>query len=318
MTTLSLSWREFLHLRFPSHPSILEPASTETVPYSANIPPEPEESLRQSSLDPSFLDRVLLPLEAFIEQLGIIDDPVPLYVARSISILFEILQNVRMVVLEAVVALESSFSVDLVHVSELELETGEMNLFTHNIDIHEDVKAVSVEIKHPRVLYRYATELRESQVCEPVGQEGGKAMAVKEYTCTPWAKFGLFFSGVSAILMERVTYDSGEHALLVSPHYHLFDDDNPPVCNSCTPHDEGGIPLLAVLTGLLFPNVIVDNMTRLPALVNPLKVRSSKRSSISTGSGSVQGKPALVDVERNLKIASIPSAIIQVYLRLLE
>ncbi len=52
-----------------------------------------------------------------------------------------------------------------------------LNFVTRNID--QDVKAVSAEPQHPRVLYHHAAELQELQVYEPVGQEGGRAMAVK-------------------------------------------------------------------------------------------------------------------------------------------
>ncbi|PBK97445.1 hypothetical protein ARMGADRAFT_1162344 [Armillaria gallica] len=148
-----------------------------------------------------------------------------------------------MVVSEVAAVLESSLSSDRVH-----SETGEMNLITN-----QDIKAVATEATHPRMLYRYATELQKLQIYEPVGQEGGRSMAVKVslgtgYTCTPRAKFGLLFSGISAILTKHATYDSGEPTLLVSPHYHLFDDDNPPTSDFCVPHDEDGLPLLAVLT----------------------------------------------------------------------
>ncbi|KAK0441571.1 hypothetical protein EV421DRAFT_1811440 [Armillaria borealis] len=211
----SLSWREFLVLRFPSHPTIVDPAPTHTIPYSANIPPEPEEFLRQSGLSRTFLDGALFPLEAFMEQRGILDDPVPPNVTRSISTLFEeaarkgltnnydvlwILQLVRWVVSQAVTALESSLCVDQVHP-----EIGEMNFLTRNDD--EDIKAVAAELQHPRVFYRHAAELQELQIYEPVGQEGVRAMTVKlwlqGYTCTPRVRFGLFFSGISAILTEH-------------------------------------------------------------------------------------------------------------------
>ncbi|KAK0464308.1 uncharacterized protein EV420DRAFT_1036404 [Desarmillaria tabescens] len=322
MTTLSLSWREFLNLRFPSHPRIRDPASTQTVPYSANIPPDPEEFLRQSSLDSSLQDRALRPLKTFLEQIGVIDDPVPPTVTMSISMLFEevasqkleseydvlwILQNVRAVVSKVISALECPLSV-----AQLHPEPGKLNFLTQNLD-HPDViiKAVAADPNHPQVLYRYATELQESQVYEPIGQEGGRAIAVqiwlREYTFTPQADFGLFFSGISAILTERVTYNSGEHALLVSPHYHLFDDDNPPVYDFCTPHDEGGLPLLAVLTSLLLPGIILDAIPQLPALANPLKMRSPGRLSLS--SKPKQDKPAPIE-EDVVIIDPPPSALL--------
>lgn len=120
-----------------------------------------------------------------------------------------------MVVSEVAAVLESSLSSDRVH-----SETGEMNLITN-----QDIKAVATEAIHPRILYRYATELQKLQIYEPVGQERGRSMAVKVslstdifrrdtksdwlwlwllgYTCTPQAKFGLLFSGISAILTEH-------------------------------------------------------------------------------------------------------------------
>ncbi len=165
----------------------MDSASTHIVPYSANIPPEPEDFLRQSGLNRTFLDRALLPLEAFMEERGIIYNPVPPNVTRSISILFEeaarrrltrtydvswILQIVRMVVSDVIAAFDSSLSVDEVH-----SDTGEMNFITRNID--QDVKAVSAEPQHPHMFYHHVAELQELQVYEPAGQEGGRAMAVK-------------------------------------------------------------------------------------------------------------------------------------------
>ncbi|KAK0441562.1 hypothetical protein EV421DRAFT_626930 [Armillaria borealis] len=280
---VSLSWREFLEFRFPSHARIADSASTQTAPYSANIPPDPEDFLCQSGLDPTLPDRVLRPLEAFLEQLGIIDDLVPSTVTGSISTLLQdiatqvlereydvvwMLQDIARIVSMAISALESSLSVHLSY-----SETGKMKLITRRYSDNQlqDVKVVAGQAMHPRVLYRYAKELQESQVYEPVGQEGGRAMAIKiwlqECTSTPQADFGLFFSGISAILTERVQHESGEHALLISPHYHLYDEDDPPKYDFCTPHDEGGLPLLAVLTSLLLPNIIVNTIPQLPALV---------------------------------------------------
>ncbi|SJL07696.1 uncharacterized protein ARMOST_11046 [Armillaria ostoyae] len=140
---------------------------------------------------------------------------------------------------------------------------------------------------------------------------------LQECTSTPQADFGLFFSGISAILTERVQHESGEHALLISPHYHLYDDDDPPKYDFCTPHDEGGLPLLAVLTSLLLPNIIVNTIPQLPALVNPLGLRSSKRLSLSTRSKSkqdiptpIEGNTMIVGQTQYLNIASIPSALL--------
>ncbi|PBK75067.1 hypothetical protein ARMSODRAFT_951133 [Armillaria solidipes] len=360
--SLSLSWREFLVLRFPSHPRVVDLAPTHTIPYSANIPPEPEDFLRQSGLNRTSLDRALLPLEAFMKQRGILDDPVPPNVTRSISTLFEeaagksltnnydvlwILQLVRWVVSQAVTALEGSLSVDQVHP-----EIGEMNFLTRNDD--EDIKAVAAELQHPRLFYQHAKELQELQVYEPVGQEGVRAMTVKvslapvsfaQILRSDWpylalaSRVHLYATGKIWPLLQRdichldrarcavfcfnlmsclmfhlllqVTYDSGEHALLVSPHYHLFDDDNPPIYDFCTPHDEGGVPLLAVLTSLLLPDVVVDTII-LPALINPLKTRSSSISIRSQGSLAPFEEAVIVDVgqTQDLKIASIPAALL--------
>ncbi len=56
-------------------------------------------------------------------------------------------------------------------VDQVHSDTGEMNLITRNVD--QGVKAVAAEPQHPRMFYRYATELQELQIYEPVGQEGG-------------------------------------------------------------------------------------------------------------------------------------------------
>lgn len=188
---LSLSWREFLDFRFSSHARIADSTSTQTAPYSANIPPDPEDFLCQSNLDSSLKNRILRPLEALLEQMGIIDDLVPSIVTASISSLLKdiamqvlerefdvvwMLQNVARIVSNVITTLESSLSVD-----KTSLGTGKMNLITrrHSDNQRQVVKVVAGQAMHPRALYRYAKELQESQVYEPVGQEGGRAMAIK-------------------------------------------------------------------------------------------------------------------------------------------
>ncbi len=100
-----------------------------------------------------------------------------------------------------------------------------------------------------------------------------------------------------------------EHAWLVSPHYHLYDDDNPPIYDFCAPHNEGGVPLLAVLTSLLLPDVVVDTITQLPPLINPLKMRSSSLSTRSQGSLAQDAVIFDVGQTQDLKIASLPAAV---------
>ncbi len=73
----------------------------------------------------------------------------------------------------AILAKISSFALSL----SSQICGPRLNFVTHNID--QDVKAVSAEPQHPRVLYHHAAELQELQVYEPMGQEGGRAMAVK-------------------------------------------------------------------------------------------------------------------------------------------
>ncbi len=82
----------------------------------------------------------------------------------------------------------------------------------------------------------------------------------------------LFFTGLYAL---------NHHALHVSPHYHVFRDDNPPTTaeysfinelNRC----ERGIPLLAVMTYILLPNTSVRQDVH-PAIRNSVTVLQQKK-----------------------------------------
>ncbi|PBK70913.1 hypothetical protein ARMSODRAFT_95563 [Armillaria solidipes] len=94
---------------------------------------------------------------------------------------------------------------------------------------------------------------------------------------TPLSRFGHFFSGISAIFVERMLLQPDHNALLVSPHYHLFRDGNPPAsaeypfitADRCC---QKGIPLLAILTFLLLPNESVRQGV-LPAVRNVISVQ---------------------------------------------
>ncbi|KAK0244010.1 hypothetical protein EDD85DRAFT_183273 [Armillaria nabsnona] len=78
----------------------------------------------------------------------------------------------------------------------------------------------------------------------------------------------------------------------------------------CAPHDEGGLPLLAVLTSLLLPDVVVDIITQLPPLVNLLKMRSSSLSTRSQGNLAQDAVIFDVGQTQDLKFASLPAALL--------
>ena len=95
----------------------------------------------------------------------------------------------------------------------------------------------------------------------------------------------------------------------MSPHYHLYDDDNSPIYDFCAPHNEGGLPLLAVLTSLLLPDVVVDTITQLPPLINPLKMRSSSHSTKSHDGLAQDAVIFEAGQTQDLRITSLPAAV---------
>ncbi len=142
-------------------------------------------------------NRILRPLEALLEQMGIIDDLVPSIVTASISSLLKdiamqvlerefdvvwMLQNVARIVSNAITTLESSLSVD-----KTSLGTGKLNLITRRYSDNQLAGRQGsrwTSSASPRVLYRYATDLQESQVYEPVGQEGGRGNGHQSKYCS--------------------------------------------------------------------------------------------------------------------------------------
>ncbi|PBK87272.1 hypothetical protein ARMGADRAFT_462971 [Armillaria gallica] len=106
-------------------------------------------------------------------------------------------------------------------------------------------------------------------------------------TSEPAPEHSVIFTGLSAIILEKGVCASNHHGLLVSPHYHLFRDDNPPTpaeypfideLNRC----EKGIPLFAVMTYLMLPNTSVRKGV-LPAIRNPITAREMATQSNSQG-----------------------------------
>ncbi len=108
---------------------------------------------------------------------------------------------------------------------------------------------------------------------------------------------------LNAQLCFTGVYASNHHGLLVSPHYHLFRDDNPPTpaeypfideLNRC----EKGIPLFAVMTYLMLPNTSFRKGV-LPAIRNPITPRekatqSGLRETPNTRDGTAIAKMSLV------------------------
>ncbi|KAK0431186.1 hypothetical protein EV421DRAFT_1854701 [Armillaria borealis] len=122
-------------------------------------------------------------------------------------------------------------------------------------------------------------------------QYDAKAMCIKAWlqlsTNDPASEHKVISSGLSAVILEKSVYASNHHGLLVSPHYHLFRDDNLPTpadypfideLNRC----EKGIPLFAIMTYLMLPNTSVRKGV-LPAIRNPITPRAKATESDSQG-----------------------------------
>ncbi|KAK0236556.1 hypothetical protein EDD85DRAFT_576947 [Armillaria nabsnona] len=137
-------------------------------------------------------------------------------------------------------------------------------------------------VKRPRVLFYHAEQLQQEHEYNPLdAQYDAKAMCIKAWlqlsTSEPASEHRVIFTDLSAVILETGVHTSNHHGLLVSPHYHLFRDDNPPTpaeypfideLNRC----EKGIPLFAVMTYLMLPNTSVRKGV-LPAIRNPITPR---------------------------------------------
>ncbi|PBK70430.1 hypothetical protein ARMSODRAFT_112130 [Armillaria solidipes] len=145
-------------------------------------------------------------------------------------------------------------------------------------------------VKRPRVLFHHAKGMQKEHDYSPLDpQYDAKAMCIKAWlqlsTSDPASDHRVIFSGLSAVILEKSVYASNHHGLLVSPHYHLFRDDNPPTSAEYSFIDElnrceKGIPLFAVMTYLMLPNTSVRKGV-LPAIRNPITPRAKAAESDS-------------------------------------
>ncbi|KAK0442402.1 hypothetical protein EV421DRAFT_1808859 [Armillaria borealis] len=261
--------------------------------YFTSNPPAAEGFLRQSDLDLTIIKRIIDSFYAFLHGRGILDQPVSEDVATALRRLQNRLSLHRLtsesfqmynVVCTAVEAL----SIEPVGVVEFasSSQEGDISWKTLRVGTCAPLKSVAVKATSPAVLFHHAGELQEEQeyVSEP--QLHTKAMASTAWlhmaSSDPPSSHGIFISGISAIVVEKVLLAPNHHGLLVSPHYHLCRDDNPPTAeyrfidsaNQCT----NGLPLLAIMTFLLLPNTMVHSSGH-PAIRNTISAYEIEKPS---------------------------------------
>ncbi|KAK0431181.1 hypothetical protein EV421DRAFT_196895 [Armillaria borealis] len=169
-------------------------------------------------------------------------------------------------------------------------QQGDIDWITVTFPTKTPVKSIGMEAKRPRVLFHHAKDMQnehEYGTLDP--QYDAKAMCMKAWlqlsTSDPASEHRVIFSGLSAVILEKGVYTSNHHGLLVSPHYHLFRDDNLPTSAEYSFIDElnrceKGIPLFAVMTYLMLPNTSVRKGV-LPAIRNPITPREMATQSDS-------------------------------------
>lgn len=329
------TWGDFLNIRFKHHVELAERSRTNgTAPYSAITSPPAERFLRQSGPDPTIVPRILASFRSLLEEKEILDQPLPAGLAHllerfqrdlSTAVIYieaEFLQySVFPIVQEVVEELtDQAFTVKRGDLFPQYEQQGERDWITVAFPTLAPAKSMGTQAKRARVLFQQAKDLQEEHEYEPfVVQHSAKAICSKvtphtycrlliiEHSqawlqlsaCDPASEYGVLFSGLSAIVLERGTrlsdplcsnaqfcvtglYTPNHHALHVSPHYHVFRDDDPPThpeyefineLNLC----EKGIPLLAVMSYILLPCASVRQDVQ-PAIRNPVTEKAAQSS----------------------------------------
>ncbi|KAK0480847.1 hypothetical protein IW261DRAFT_1145883 [Armillaria novae-zelandiae] len=313
------TWREFLDIRFEHHITVQERTDDDgTHSYSAMNCPPAEEFIRQSDPDPTIVERILEGFLSFLEHKGCLDDLLPVdldlalrrlqrrlpgldLVDEPVVMLFH--AQLQDIVDMAVVALTSTddepVDVLLVSPSRIFSQQGDSTWVTWNSRTHEHIKTTAIEGKRPRVLFHHAPDLQlENNYVPDVEQVGSKAMATRMWlhlaSAKPESRFGHFFSGISAVFVEKVLLQACHNALLVSPHHHLFRDDNPPTSTEYpfvtdTQFCHRGIPLLAMLTFLHLPNESVRQGI-LPVVRNVISVQDQTGRKVVFNAGNSENE----------------------------
>ncbi|KAK0211527.1 hypothetical protein IW262DRAFT_370751 [Armillaria fumosa] len=247
------TWREFLDIRFDHHIVVQERTDDDgTHSYSAMNCPPAEEFVRQSDPDPTIVERILEPFLSFLERKGCLDDLLPVFldsalhrlqgrlpeldlVNEPIVMLFHAqLQDIVAMAVEALTSTDDEpVRVALVAPSRIFSQQGDSTWATRNSGTHTHIKTTAIEGKRPPDLFHHAADLQlKNNYVPDVEQVGAKAIATRMWlhlaSSKPESRFGYFFSGISAVFVEKVLLQPDHNALLVSPHYHLFRDDNPP------------------------------------------------------------------------------------------
>ncbi len=79
------TWEDFLDIRFEHHMRRAERSCTSNIgPYSA-IPPPAESYLRQSGPNPTIVPRILDSFHSFLEEKGILDQPLPVGIVHNLG-----------------------------------------------------------------------------------------------------------------------------------------------------------------------------------------------------------------------------------------
>ncbi|PBK69031.1 hypothetical protein ARMSODRAFT_172319 [Armillaria solidipes] len=295
------TWEDFLDIRFDYHIDLEENSPTSsTAPYSAITSPPAGSYLCQSGPNPTIVPRILDAFRSLLEDKGILDQPLPAQLATSLeqfqwelstTTTATVESSVFLIIKRAVEALtDRAFTVTQHTPLRQYTQQGGINWKTVNVATKTPVKSTAMEAKQPRVMFHHATDMQNEYEYEPhITQYNAKAICSKAWlqlsTCNPASQYGVLFSGLSAVVLERGLYALNRHALHVSPHYHVFRDDNPPATaeynfinelNRC----ERGIPLLAVMTYILLRNTSVRQDVH-PAIRNPVTVFQQKKAAQS-------------------------------------
>ncbi|SJL10557.1 uncharacterized protein ARMOST_13944 [Armillaria ostoyae] len=292
------TWREFLGIRFDHHIAVQERTDCgHTHSYSAINCPPAEEFIRQSDPDPTIVERILESFLSYLVRKGCLNDLLPI----SLDVFLHMLQSrfprlnlvdepmitlfhARLLgVVDMAVEVLTSTDAETMYVtlaapSLIFSQQGDSNWATWNSRTRTHIQTTTIEGKQPRALSSHAASLQlEINYAPSVQQVDGKAMATRMWlhlaSSSPPSRFGYFFSGISAVIVEKVLLQPDHNALLVSPHSHLFRDDNPPTsaeyefisADRCCVK---GIPLVAIPTFLHLPNELMRKALR--ALPRPM------------------------------------------------
>ncbi|SJL12118.1 uncharacterized protein ARMOST_15539 [Armillaria ostoyae] len=297
-----LTWEDFLDIRFEHHVRLEERSRTfNTAPYSAITTPQAESYLRQSGSNLTIVPRILDSFRSVLEEKGILHQPLPAGIVHNLGRLQRYLLTAVLSIETTVVFLQGMVFTIIQEVVEAltdqvftvmqgaplrQYAQGDRDWITVTFPTGTPVKSAGTEAKRPRVLFHHAKDMQKEYEYEPlITQYEAKAAWLQLSTCDPASQYGVVFSGLSALVVERGLYALNHHALHVSPHYHVFRDDNPPTAaeydfinelNRC----EKGIPLLAVMTYILLPNTSVRKDVD-PAIRNPVTVFQQKKAAQS-------------------------------------